>query len=302
MYWPRQLDFTIVLPEPPSLMFATAFVRFYRFFHGRLHLRGAGALIRFAARWLPSLQAYPYQLPEVGTVIMDFRDASSCGMVNVSMGELGSAGFMLKLLTRCTKPGDVVWDVGANLGWVSSYMAHPRFGLASIQAFEPNPTAYRPLQSLFAQHSLVKVHPFGLANANTKAELSIDPESTQVSSLRHKVSPRHTVPVQLRRGDDVQRELGLPLPNAIKIDVEGFEPEVMNGLRETIARSRPVILLEYQFLTDEEIHQMVPTGYDILLMLDDDTLTSDFKKRSLGHDAVLFPKENAAWLEGVPRA
>ena len=61
-------------------MFAKAFVNFYELVHGRLHLPGAGAVVRKAARYLPALRAYPYTLPGVGATILDSRDISSYGL------------------------------------------------------------------------------------------------------------------------------------------------------------------------------------------------------------------------------
>jgi FkbM family methyltransferase len=246
-------------------------------------------LIRAAARVLPGLQAYPFALPGAGTIQLDFRDNSSCAMVNFAMGELGPNEFLFDLMQRCLQPRDVLWDVGANLGWVCAHFAQPRYGLSSIQAFEPNPAALNPLRSLFDHHPLVTVHPFGLGQEESIAEMNVLAGSTQVGSLKQSFPGEQRVPVQIRRGDDVQRELQLPLPNVVKIDVEGFEPMVIAGMAQIIARARPVIFFEYQFLTDEEIRALNPAGYEILLMLDDGRLTADFSKRVLGHDAVLFP-------------
>jgi hypothetical protein len=50
--------------------------------------------------------------------------------------------------------------------------------------------------------------------------------------------------VTVRRGDDLVAEGTLPPPNMIKIDVEGFEVRVIQGLRETIKAHRPWVLAE----------------------------------------------------------
>lgn len=270
-------------------MVAKLFVNFYRFVHGRLHLRGAGALTRAAARWLPGLQAFPYRLPNVGTITLDFRDNSACAMVNYSMGELEPNVFLFTLMERCLKPDGVLWDVGANIGWVCAYFVRQQYGLASIHAFEPNPAALKPLLSLFDGHPLVTVHPFGLGNREEIAAMNVLDAGSQVASLKQPLPGGRCISIPIRRGDDVQRDLNLPLPDVVKIDVEGFEPEVIAGMSNLISRQQPVIFFEYQFLTDEEIKGLIPPGYDILLMLDDGTLTKDFSRRVLGHDAVVFP-------------
>jgi FkbM family methyltransferase len=283
-------------------MIASAFVNFYRLVHGRLHVRGAGVVISRAARWVRGLQAYPLILPGVGTVTLDFRDQSARGMLNFSMGELESNAFMFRLIEGCLKPGTVFWDVGANIGWVCAHFAHPRLKLAAIHAFEPNPVAFKSLQSLFAKHPIVKVHAVALGSENKTAAMNIEPGATQLGSFRRSLGGVASVEVTVRRADDVQAELNLPLPDVIKIDVEGFEPQVIAGMQQLIARKKPIIFFEYQFLSDDEIRGLVPAGYEILLMLDDESLTADLTKRHMGHDAVIFPTERRALFEGVRRA
>src|SRR5205823_14121311 len=140
------------------------------------------------------------------------------------------------------------------------------------------------LRSLFDAHAVVNVHPFGLGNREETRELSILKRMSQLSSIKQEVPGSERVTIRIRRGDDVQSELSLPLPDVIKIDVEGFEPEVMAGLMNVIARRQPIIFFEYQFLTDKEIRGLIPRGYEILLMLDDGRVTADFARRTLGTD------------------
>jgi len=285
----------------PSLM-TRSFVVFYIFVYGRLHLRGAGALIRFAARYLPGLQAYWYPVPGVGTIKLDFRDRSACRMVNFSLGQLGPDGFLFHLMGRSMAPGAVLWDIGANIGWVCAQFVRPEYALSSIQAFEPNPHALKSLLSLFENHPRVRVHPFGLGRREEKAQLNVVPDSSDLSSLRRKLENGQSVAVRILCGDDAGAKFDLPLPDVVKIDVEGFEPDVVAGLKNVIARQQPVIFFEYHFLTNEEIQGMIPVGYEIFLMLDDGSLTSNFSKRGLGHDAVLFPASKCSLFDGVPRA
>ena len=174
--------------------------------------------------------------------------------------------------------------------------------MSAIHSFEPNPPAFRPLQSLFAASSLVKTYPFALGDRNGTATLNFVPFSSQISSVRQGLDGENAVQIQVRRGDDVQAELNLPFPDVVKIDVEGFEPQVIAGMRQVIARKQAIVFFEYQFLSDEEIRGCVPPGYGILLMMDDGTLTGDFSRRVLGHDAVMFPESKRPLLDGIRRS
>ena len=182
-----------------------------------------------------------------------------------------------------------------------AHFARHEYNLSSIQAFEPNPAALKPLRSLFDHHPLVTVHPFGLGNRAEKTVMNVFPVSTQVASLKQTLPGDERISVEIRRGDDVQRQFNLPLPSVVKIDVEGFEPEVIAGMSTIIARAEPILFFEYQFLTDDEIRALIPPGYEILLMLDDGRLTADFTKRALGHDAALFPVKARHLFGHVPR-
>src|SRR4051812_17484527 len=100
----KALTVRLTLPNLAVPMIAKTLVHFYRLVHGRLHLRGAGAMLKIAARWLPGLQNFPYQLPGIGIITLDFRDASSCGMVNFSMGELEPNVHLFALMEHCLPP------------------------------------------------------------------------------------------------------------------------------------------------------------------------------------------------------
>jgi hypothetical protein len=74
-----------LIDQHSLVMFADLLVNFYRLVHGRLHLPGAGWLLRRFAPLLPHLQAYPLPLPEVGVAIVDFRKAEAYGMVDLKL-------------------------------------------------------------------------------------------------------------------------------------------------------------------------------------------------------------------------
>jgi FkbM family methyltransferase len=278
-------------------MVAKLLVGFYRVWHGRLHLPGAGWLIKRFARRVRGLQSYPLLLPDVGTALLDFRDAAAIGMVNFSMGEFANDRPLHHYLAMLLKPDDVFWDVGANIGVISSHFAQPRYHLSSLQAFEPNPVPFKTLQSLFHRHAFARAHNFGLGDKQETLSMALSDASSEVGSFVQNQDASHKIPVQIRCGDDVVREFGLPPPNVLKVDVEGFEPSVFAGLAQTISSHRPVIIFEHIWLTDAQVRQLAPKGYLLKFILDDGSLTADLAARRRGHDAVLLPPEKADCLD-----
>jgi hypothetical protein len=75
------------------------------------------------------------------------------------------------------------------------------------------------------------------------------------------------------------------------VDVEGFEPQVFDGLRETLRERKPVVFFEHIMLTDEQVRALQPDGWTLRFILDDGRLAEDFRERMRGHDAVLLPPE-----------
>lgn len=141
-------------------------------------------------------------------------------------------------------------DVGANKG-VYSYALLPHS--QSVHAFEPNPKLFRVL-SRWA-HGQVVLHPEALSNVSELTDLLVPRSengfSNQGASLSAiKVSGDHgKVAVRAVRFDD----LGIANVGFMKIDVEGFEREVLEGASDTLRRDRPNLLIEM-----EEAHTHVP--------------------------------------------
>ena len=275
-------------------MIARALVRLWILVRFKLNLPGAGMLLRLFVPLVPALRAYPLEVPGVGVAPLDFRDAAAYNMVKLfALNDRGNDAALIEMLTLALKPSAVFWDIGANAGCISGYFAHPRFKLGNIHAFEPNPEALKTLQPLFKDHPRVVVHPFGLGLTDSTLEM------TYTSSLGGSVVLKNEggkqISISIRNADTARRELKLPLPDVIKIDVEGYEPEVFAGLTETIAQSRPTIFFEHLWLTDEKINQLRPANYLIFFLWDNGTISTDFTTRLQGHDAILLPAEKKTW-------
>lgn len=300
-------DDTLAAPRAmkPGLV-ALGMVTFYRFWHGRCHLPGAGYLLRKCSRFLPSLQRYPLEIKGVGTVPVDFRDHAGFLWLQHLLGDKLAAfdieEGLFRVLTRLLKPQDVFWDVGANLGTVSAYVA-TSFPHVQTFAFEPNPEIFRSLNALFTRHPRVKVYPFALSNEDADVVMTI-PKGKSVGGsiegidyvLRTSNLTQQDVEqakVQAFKGDSlVAKAPNLSAPNVIKIDVEGHEASVIEGLKETVARYRPAIIFEHLYLSDADVSKLIPHGYSIRSV--DNTsgeLTAAFD-RSVGHNSVLMPVGN----------
>lgn len=150
------------------------------------------------------------------------------------------------------RPSGVLLDIGANLGFTTLATHH---AFPAVLAFEPNPRLASTFETLMRLNDVTNVtrHGFALGDADTTAPLRIEnPRNTGTGTLLPTIAEEpdaYSLTVSVRRGDDVISSLGDPRVAAIKMDVQGFEPKVIDGLRQTIARDKPVILSE--IYTDE---------------------------------------------------
>ncbi len=134
-----------------------------------------------------------------------------------------------------------IFDVGANVGDWSSDCASV-FGNASIHSFEPVPATFQVLATRAGSERRITPHPYGLSNEEGSAEFTYyGPENSFLSTM---VAPVHDhlestrVSIKLRKGDDVLRELSVQRIDLLKIDVEGMEHEVLEGLGTAFSEGR----------------------------------------------------------------
>lgn len=149
----------------------------------------------------------------------------------------------LRYVGRLAAGGGCAIDVGANVGWYTYAMT--RF-FDVVHSFEPNPAVTEAL--LAWRNPRVHVHHVALSNTRGTAPLRI-PVMNGVSlagwaSLGEGRLPSghefRLLDVPIIRLDD----LALQDVRLMKIDVERHETAVLEGARQTVARSRPVIILE----------------------------------------------------------
>lgn len=149
----------------------------------------------------------------------------------------------LKILPQIVPRDRIAIDVGANKGVYSHLLARVCQG---VEAFEPNPKIYRILTRTLPRN--VVAHQVALSDRVGTAELIVPMYGGGFSNQTASLNPRKrnegagVVRVAQRTLDSY----GFSNVGFIKIDVEGFEPAVLAGARETIMRERPVMQVELE--------------------------------------------------------
>jgi len=178
-------------------------------------------------------------------------------------------------IARTVQPGNLVVDAGANIGYHALHLAKLVGKMGTVVAFEPLPYLADALEASMAENDFISY-----ANIYRKA-LDQEPGSLR---LRHAprtanfggahLAPDTAVPeahadeiVSTVRLDDIIA--GRPC-HFLKMDVEGAEPRVIRGARETLTTAKPVILSELHndqlrivsnASADEFVAQMAGLGY-----------------------------------------
>jgi FkbM family methyltransferase len=124
----------------------------------------------------------------------------------------------------------IVFDVGANCGAASVHFARWHRA-AHVHAFEPGREARSYLERNVASLPNVSVHPFGLHSTDREARLHhADGDLGKASVIRRTVNLDESEPVELRAGGAWAAEQGIRRIDILKVDVEGCEVEVLEGL------------------------------------------------------------------------
>ena len=135
---------------------------------------------------------------------------------------------------------DAALDIGANIGNHSIYFSKY---FCSILSFEPHPKIFDLLTFNSKMVNNVIAYNFGLGDEKKTLELNENWENMGSSSIKHHSNgDDRKVNINIRRLDDI--ELGSNGISLIKIDVEGFESNVIRGGLATINKYQPIIILE----------------------------------------------------------
>ena len=142
------------------------------------------------------------------------------------------------------EPGFTFFDIGANMG-LYALLAAAMFEPDAVHAFEPTPATASVLRRAVDANGFgIDVVEVAVGDRNGSAELHYSAKSDASNSMVEGFKESSSsVSVTTIRLDDHVRETACD-PDIMKIDVETFEPAVLAGAVETIARARPYIVIE----------------------------------------------------------
>jgi FkbM family methyltransferase len=148
---------------------------------------------------------------------------------------------------RLVMPGDTAVDIGANIGLVTMLLSRLVGDAGNVFAFEPNPPSFKALSAAVARNRAtnVELQRCALGSQSEERDLSIPTENAGAASLSPAASTNRgsTTRVSVRTLDEFVAERGISRIQFMKIDVEGFESEVLRGGKRALESIHPEAIL-----------------------------------------------------------
>jgi len=187
----------------------------------------------------------------------------------------------LSAYSSMIRPGDVVFDIGANIGAHTLHFARLTGEKGRVYAFEPTDFPVAKLHSNLRLNpelaARVSVHQCFLVAEAAAALPATIVSSWPIAHKHHDLDPEHLgKPKSLAAAhaitaDDFVREANIDRIDFVKLDVDGHEHTVLRGFSDTLRRFRPAMLIElapfvfeggnaHEF--DEFITFLVGLGYE----------------------------------------
>lgn len=187
---------------------------------------------------------------------------------NGRLFEKGEVDFLKNKLEAAASP--ILIDIGANVGLHTINLAKAIQTL-KVFSFEPSPKTYQLLAENIKSNNLTqRVTLFNLALSETAGfadfyETSDDAFNSLKDTGRREV--KEITKVKVSRLDDMSEIMSLPTISLIKIDVEGFENEVLNGATGVLKKYMPDLFVEIykgensNLNPEQTINNLITLGY-----------------------------------------
>jgi FkbM family methyltransferase len=217
-----------ILPSQLALVLAVA---------ARLRLPGTARAVRILSRLIPAWRKVPVVGPDGNSFFINLSEGDFSWLLGGWRNEAVAAA------CRGIPKDGVALDIGANIGVITRSLA-ALVPYGAVHAFEPSPVTFMRLSDNCSSLRNTACHCFALGETNGSVAFSDEATS---NGLRHIVNPIESgnILVHCERLDDWFHATGLMRLDFIKIDVEGFEEEILLPASALLSRFRPVILFEF---------------------------------------------------------
>jgi len=140
---------------------------------------------------------------------------------------------------------DVFYDIGANVGTYTCFAAS-KLGAGNVIGFEPERKNAARLRENLAQNDL-DAQVFEVALSNTDGTIELELAGEDAGEGEHSIAigePQETIEVKTAKGDTFIETHAISVPSVIKIDVEGAELSVLQGMEQALRNHCRLVYVE----------------------------------------------------------
>ncbi len=230
-------------------------------FWNRFMPRGKGAVPRLIGRLT---QRYPQCISTKHGALLAVHPGSMEVYAHMLNNKRTWNPHIFETCRRCLQPGQVFYDVGANIGFISIELEKAFAGNISVIAFEPQPDLSRTMVISAKLNSFDKVHVFEvmLGDKEGTADLFIGSHTIHASAVPREDGSRR-IERQVLTLDRLVSEKHLPPPDVIKLDIEGGELSALRGAQALLQNFQPHLIFE----SDENMQRFGYHRQDLLDLL-----------------------------------
>ena len=162
-------------------------------------------------------------------------------------------------------------DIGANRGQFSLVARHC-FKNAQIFAFEPLPEPFKTLKNIFVHDEMIEFYQMAIGSASVSQQMHISQRDDSssllpITELQNRVFPgtkeKAVINVDVKPLDSILKKNSIRRPALLKIDVQGYELEVLKGCKDII----PLLSYVYVECSYQELYQGQPLANEIISFL-----------------------------------
>ncbi len=247
----------------------------------------------FVARILPlPLKQALYRFPPLARLIRGTINASvdeGLSVIEVAAGTL--KGYQVQLNLKAEKsrwlgtyepelqdalreflcPGQTAYDVGANIGYITLMMAHHTGADGRVFAFEALPVNVERIRKNIALNQLSNVTVVSVAVTDQSAPVtfyihaSVGMGKAAGSAGRHDEQYQSEITVPGLALDEFVYQQGNPVPQVVKMDIEGGEVLALPGMKRILNEAHPLMLLELHGPESEKVawETLSAAGYSL---------------------------------------
>lgn len=207
----------------------------------------------------------------------------------------------LHVIEKCLGPNDIFLDIGANIGLMSLFASKCVGSNGHVYSFEPEPYNYNLLKKNLSLNEAQNVATFQVGLGSTSDSITIfknqDHNRGTSSFIKHTPEATETAIVEVKQLDDFLADNNIDSIKMMKIDVEGWELEVLKGALSTLSNpTAPIICIEYNtsFPNHKEIYTFLTTinEYKIYILSNANWAVSRLIEIQSFHDLPLSGSPN----------